>query len=470
MRSPTGKNYEHARGIELANEQRISELTQKIKDVKDRYYKKIEQIEKIRHEREIEIQVRRRELNENAERIKQIQYWLDDYVSDSVWPNYLVGDPKDANDPAAAKVHNEHMFEAMSPKEIAKYNAYQSELDFLLKQEPEIARFLTALINQKQESEHQIYKDRRLHEEQIEELGYQLHQLISNREKYLTIPDTPKETDYSASEDEVYDEDDIPFDYTEPILNADEDKKLIKLLQKLPPDTVAKVKGLLEENNDGIREAEEAANFVANWSEKNEREKVTDKRRHWMLEEQRQRLAVIPASKTIGLRKKLVNELAGKSEGEVRAYKHACMQLNRMEPVGDKFKLEFSKKKQQEIHAKEMIALRAGVDVSTQRILEVIVHDRLSEEGNVLRCELVGHFRMADIAIFIEEHTNGKMYVSTCLNADPDWPEVENNCDGVKPNRSQVINDNLDAIPTYIEYYKKIDEKLRNMPRTQAAE
>ena len=52
------------------------------------------------------------------DKISKAQYILDDVVSVSVWPDYIPKDPDLANDPAAARVHNEHMFEGWNQDEI----------------------------------------------------------------------------------------------------------------------------------------------------------------------------------------------------------------------------------------------------------------------------------------------------------------------------------------------------------------
>lgn len=77
---------------------------------------------------------------------------------------------------------------------------------------------------------------------------------------------------------------------------------------------------------------------------------------------------------------------------------------------------------------------------------------------------------LADLAISIADGKDGKFQITTCLHEDPRWPEVENNCDGVKPNRSQVVNKDLKCVPQYIEYHKKIQAKLDEIDGLKAAE
>lgn len=60
--------------------------------------------------------------------IAKAQYILDDVVSASVWPDYIPKDPQLAYDPGAARVHNEHMWEAFTSEERDYYESLIREL------------------------------------------------------------------------------------------------------------------------------------------------------------------------------------------------------------------------------------------------------------------------------------------------------------------------------------------------------
>ena len=479
MTDPVREKYEHAAGLELVNEQQINELSRQISELHadmDRRKIQLEHVKATTHER---LKLLMHQLNDNRETVTRLQVWLDDYVSESVWPRYLVGNPKDAFDPAAAAVHAEHLFEGMTEAEIQQFYEYQKQLRHCLDEvEPRLMEKINDVHEENTKAEYDIERLLHVTQQEIAQLDDQLQSRIDNRRHYLTVePPLGDDADELKWRMQASQElgrsirmQGLELSAPVDVENLEKDETLQKLLKSLPEGSVQTLLEILRENNETVAEAQTHAHEVMVAAEETEEETKDEKKRREMLQGQQDRLKSIPASRTVGLRKKLINELAGRSEGELRAYKHWVMQLNRMEPVGDKIRLYFDNDKQGRIHAKEMIALRAGVDVSDTSEITVLVHDRLSDQGNVLRCEILGHYAMADIAVAVEETKNGKLYVKTCLNADPDWTEVENNCEGVKPNRSQIVNDDLDAIPTYIEYFKKIDDKLRNMPRTIAAE
>ena len=119
---------ENAVGIELANEKAIDETTERLVNLRAKYETAEALFAKQRKENEQLFFDLRKKLNINGEQITQIQMWMDDYVSESVWPNYLVGDPKNADDPQAAKDHNAHMFDAMSDEDKNQFHKLQKQL------------------------------------------------------------------------------------------------------------------------------------------------------------------------------------------------------------------------------------------------------------------------------------------------------------------------------------------------------
>lgn len=345
-----------------------------------------------------------------------LQETLDEYIPESIWPDYIMRDVSLADDPEAAA----------------------DFLDAFLQHDEETIQIVEGWMEELQD--HYDTRNRYLesiteHNAKIslvanwEETGVtaeskmQQHQLQQRLNWLLALNEGLQASEAEKAEQGPQSSWKVEFL---------KDRERIAGLEKLLSELAEETEATEEIVETAAAEAEEADSNLSIY------QAYVEKRKGWR--------------GSIKLRQSLMDEIKDKRPMTKAAAKLSAMGDMLFEDI---LKLRTFKDPKKRTHFQEMLALRAGYKF-TGRELRVRVLEREGEDRNWVLCQIEGTNIIAKLTVEFDEQQHFKAVASTCLVEDPMWTRAENETPGVPPALSQYERSKPYDLNKYVEYHHLI--------------